>query len=504
MQQAIVNTSTISFTKYVDIVSQVANGQAVQIREYIGRIFTTNPLLPPDSYIEFTSLAQCGSYFGTSSEEYARTQAYFSRVSKAFTTPDKISFARWVNADTAPMIFGTRLTTSLSQFQAISNGCFSLTLGTETHILSSIDLTAATSLADVASILQNKIQAADVDTQWASATVTYNPTSGSFNLVGGNDVAAVVSATDGGVGTALLPLIGWVAASGAIFADGALTQSITEVLTESANASNNFGTFCFMPYLDLSDAEEAAVFVDTQNVKFIFSMAVAASDVSTYQAALATYSGVDLTLQGVSGNFSDQYCMEILAAIDFTQPNSVQSFAYQQFPGDTPTVSDDTTANAYDAINVNYLGITQQAGQQLAWYQNGNLQGIPTDPIGMGIFANEIWLKDSLGAQFVQLQLIQGEIPANIEGESQLAAVSQSVIDQALFNGVISVGKPLTALQKANITTITNDPSAWYQVQNIGYWIQWSIDAVSNIASYILVYSKNDAILKVVGQHFLI
>ena len=84
-------------------------------------------------------------------------------------------------------------------------------------------------------------------------------------------------------------------------------------------------------------------------------------------------------------------------------------------------------------------------------------------------------------------------------------------MEQALFNGVISVEKPLTTVQKLYITEITGDDLAWHQVQNAGYWVDAVMQSyVTEDARtewkcvYTLVYSKDDAIRKVEGSHILI
>ena len=80
----------IAFTKYVKITSGVAGQAALGARELIGRIVSTNPLIPPGAILEFTTLASVLSYFGSTSEEYKRALQYFSRISKAITTENKI------------------------------------------------------------------------------------------------------------------------------------------------------------------------------------------------------------------------------------------------------------------------------------------------------------------------------------------------------------------------------------------------------------------------------
>ena len=88
--------------------------------------------------------------------------------------------------------------------------------------------------------------------------------------------------------------------------------------------------------------------------------------------------------------------------------------------------------------------------------------------------------------------------------------ILQGVIEEALNNGTISVGKPLTNTQKAYITQLTGDNTAWQTVQLNGYVLEVVItQVVTNgttryIAKYSLVYAKGDSIRKVEGRHTLI
>ena len=95
----------ISITRYVDITSGVGAGAVVPTRDLVGRCFTGNLLLPPQSFISFDSAQAVGQYFGTSSEEYYRSVFYFGWISKTLTQAGSIQFARWANAAVAPRVY---------------------------------------------------------------------------------------------------------------------------------------------------------------------------------------------------------------------------------------------------------------------------------------------------------------------------------------------------------------------------------------------------------------
>jgi hypothetical protein len=122
----------------------------------------------------------------------------------------------------------------------------------------------------------------------------------------------------------------------------------------------------------------------------------------------------------------------------------------------------------------------------------------------MNTFANEQWLKDAVDTSIFNLLLALDKLSANAEGRNKLIRVIRGVVTSALTNGTISPGKALTEIQKIAIADLSGDTNAWYQVATSGFWLNASVDAVAGTASYILIYSKDDVIRAVNGQHALI
>lgn len=499
----------ISIKKYIDIVSGVGAGAVVRARELIGRLFTTNALLPTGSFVEFTSADDVGTYFGASSSEYKRAAFYFGWVSKNITKATKISFARWANADTVPQIFGAVATQSVGNWTGVTDGAFIMTLGATTNTMSAMDFSGATTLANVASIIQAAIRT-KTGSMWTAATVSYDSVRGSFNFNGGLAGAAAISVSAPLSGTNILVdgKLGWTV--NGIFSAGADEETVVDTVTASADASTNFGSFLFMDAITLEQTTDLAVWNDAQNVAYQFLHAVLDADTSTYHTALKNYSGTGLTLLGAAGEYPEMAPMMILAATDYTKTNAVQNYMFQQFAL-TPSVTTTAKSGTLDDIRINYYGRTQTAGQQIDFYQRGVLMGLATAPVDMNVFANEQWLKDDVASEIMTMLLSNGRISANAVGRSQVLEVIQNSADRALNNGTISVGKILTTNQKLYIASISGSADAWHQVQNIGYWINVVMQSYVTIDSrtewkavYTLIYSKDDAIRKVEGTHNLI
>ena len=500
----------VSQSRYVSITSGVGAQTTVAERQLIGRLFTDNVLLPPQSYKEFSSLDEVGAYFGTASNEYLRATPYFAFVSKNITQAQLISFSRWVDVAQAGVIYGANGTYLLSTFTAVTTGALNLTIGATQFTLTGINLSAAGTLAAVASDIQTAIRAHTAGgSDWTAATVSYDVTNQRFILTGGVAGPEAMAIGVAGSGVDLGPLLGWTEAT-AIVGQGSAVETITDTLDTASGLSNNFGSFLFIPALDQAQIVEAATWNDAQNVLYMFMVGVTASNASAISAAVADYGGTALTLSPLSDEYPEMSPMIILAATRYDNINSVQNYMFQNGFTWTPSVLKDLDADTYDALNVNYYVQTQNAGQFINFYATGVLTGISTDPVDQNVYANEQWLKDALAAQLMTLLLALANVSANAQGVAQITAILQSVIQQAVANGTISIGKPLDEIQQLYIANATGSNTAWLQVQNTGYWLNvvivpFVVDTVTKYkAVYTLIYSKDDVIRKIEGSDILI
>ena len=514
----------ISFSKYIDIVSGVGAGASVRQRDLIGRLFTTNELLPTGSMVEMTTSDDVKNYFGADSEEYKRALVYFGFVSKNIVSPKKISFASFTPDATAPKVFGGKITSTVASFESITNGSINVTMGATTNAITGIDFTGVATLSDVADVIKTAVNA-ETGTMWTAADVTYDAVNKRFNLVGGSVGAAAMNIQAGGTGTNIATLINWIEGADPIlyarFSDGAAVQTYVDCVSESASANNNFGSFEFLPiqgaglvYMPLADAIDVAVWNNSENIKFIFCLGVFYTDTNDYSDGLLGYSGTALTLVEdalVDYQYPEMIPMIVLAATDYTRRNAVQNYMYQQVSGIDATVTSTSISDALDLLRVNYYGQTQTAGQKISFYQRGLLCGGSTSPTDMHTYANELWFKDACSASLMTLLLALSKVSANREGRGQVLNQLLSVIDVALFNGTISVAKALTITQKQYIDGITGVADSWRTIVNVGYWLDVEIQSyvtqdsrTEYKAVYTLIYSKDDTVKKIEGTHILI
>ena len=489
----------ISQTKYINIVSAVGGAAQVGQRDLIGRVFTTNYLVPAGQIIEFSggataALESVGSYFGITSAEYEFAAQYFQTNTKNATAPNKISFARYVENQTAAIVVGSRNATSLAQLQALTAGTLTITINGEEKTADAINLSAATSLADAAQLVTAALDSA--------ATCTYDATTARFSI----------ATPDTGAGQTLTFATGTVAqamgltADAGVLSDGADAATPLESVTQSIAISNNCFGLYFLDTLATADITALAQWVSNQNVRYMLSLTVTPATATEIQNAVSSFDGIAVTVDKFDANAGFMPVSRI-ASIDWTRPNAVVNMNYQQFSGVTPSVQDNTEAASYDALGINYYGSTQQAGSLVSWYQPGVLQGTIKD---MGVYASEAWLKDSIFTNILNLRLGLNSLPANDTGVGMVVASITSTVNQALYNGTILPGKTLDANDKSFITQLTANPDAWQSVQTGGYYL--SADLVKYVengvskfkVSYLLVYSKGDSINYVDGRDILI
>jgi len=504
----------ISINRYVDITSGVVGGSLVPERSLCALRFTTDPRVPSGSVVTFSGdiAEDAAALFGSASPDAEYAAQYAAYVSPPpASQANLLRFAPYVNVARAPRIYGAKIKPLLADFTVITAGTLPLTMGAASAALV-LDFSAALTFADVASALQVAVRAASANAVWVTATVSYDPLTTSFNIVGGATGDAAISlgtAISGDIGT----LLGWRSAD-AIFSPGANAQEPVDALRDAEQITDSFGTLSYSAAgsVTLDQAEDVAAYVAGLNVKYQFYYQVSLANAAAAFAQLSQYASTGLILNGLAGEFKESLPAAVGAAIDYERSNAVVNVMYRQGPfANDNDVSDDTTANGLDANRVNYYGTTSNAGVKLAFFQRGNLLGGVTAPLDMNVHFNEQWLKSALQADFLNGQLSLGQIPANDEGRGIIKGLLLGRVTQAKRNGVISIGKTLTTLQQIAVTQLTDDTDAWRDVQTNGYWADVVIvpyTGPSNLqeykAVYTLVYSKNDVVRKIEGSHNLV
>jgi len=500
----------ISQSQYVKIVSGVGGVSAATEKELIARVATENTKAPANTILEFEGLDAVGAYFGTTSLEYAFAAVYFGFISKSMRQPKKISFVRSTLSGLAPAIYPTKSVADLATIKAITAGSFSLSMGGLTYEVTGLDFSSATSYADVAAVIQTGIRANTAgSTLWTGASCAYQSFGTVITLTGGAvGNAVIVPATAATSGTDISGLLGWDADSAPILSQGVAAQTVSEFLASNLNLSNNFASFLFLQDLTTDQITEAAQYTHAANVQFKYIQRVTSTNYATIKAAVSGFSGVCLVYDAYADNSQIATLpAAIWAAADYDAVNGAPGAEYQQNASIEPSVFTDSLYSTLTAARINFMGRTQQAGQPISFYQPGYLQGSVLDE---GVFMNEVWLKDKFVTACLNTQLALEKWPTGDDGLTIFDNITSPIRSQAKDNGVVAIGKTLTTTQRAYITQLTNDNTAWQQVQNQGdYMYRYITTETSNgntsyVLKYTYIYSKGDQIRKVEGSHILI
>ena len=495
----------IPFRNYVDISSNVGGAAAAAARDLMLRLFSISDQIPDNTVVEFADAASVGVYFNsTIGQEFLQAQFYFNFVGKLGTQASLISFAAWAQAATFAHVIGDDTHDDLDTLKLITDGTIEVTVGSNVASLTGLDFSADASLSDVA----DKIETALVlESGFAASTVVYEGAPGRFVFTFGVSGAQVCSIAPVGSGTDIITPIGWNEPEVRI-SDGSNITTLTTALQQTSALSNNFGSFATIPTLDAAEDLEAATWVDGENVTFMYLQKVLAADVASNFSALGGLSGVGATLYSASvAEFPWLLPGAIFGATQYLRRNSAANYMFQIDGALSALVTTGTLAATYDAASTNYYGNTQQAGSVLEFYQRGVLFGTVQDPLGMGIFANEIFLKDSIGVALINLLIAINALPANSAGVAQVLATIQPSLDVSLNAGIISVGRTLTVTQRAFVQGVTGDANSYIDLETIGYWITAIVaePTPGNFEiQYTLLYTKNDAVRKITGVNSLV
>lgn len=495
---------SISQTKYVNITS-VLDDDSVTGRELMGRLYTSSAKLPVGKTIDCSSLDMVNELFGSSSEEYTFASKYFNFISVKNKRPLNLSFSNYNPNGRKCTLRGTT-PAALADFKAITTGSIKIDMGGVASDITGLDFSSATAYADIATALQTAIRAVDTNgALWTGATVTYDATSG-FILEGGTLTASNIGyASDAASGTPIAGLLKWDADSFPFISAGSAVETPLECVQRTMLELPTCGSFTFLDVLTTQQITDIAQWNHTQNVRFMFSVPVDSTNYTAIRNAVKDFDGVGLTYG--HNKYVSYMPMAIMAATDYTEENGTVCYMYTQFSNEPASVTSDSLSNALDAVRINYYGQTKRAGKALSFYQRGYLQGSIPD---MGVYSNEMWLKQSIETMSLSLLVSRGKIPANPDGAAVFRTKMQDILDLAVSNGTFQLNRTLSNTKKAELIEQVGDSQIITQLQNLGYWVKVEVypsvvnDITEYYLKYILYYMKGDAIRKIEGTDILL
>lgn len=457
-----------------------------------------NDLIPTSvPYLEFagaSAVTDFGAYFGLGTTEYAQVQKYFSYLSKDGNAPEKLVVARWYKTATAPFVKGARLTATLTDLVAVSNGSFTVTMGNSTEEVV-VDLSTATSFGAVATLLTTALQ-----TDFAGSSVEYSSVTGGFILTGASAGAdytiGVVGA--GSTGTDLSEMLG--------LANGELSQGVdaetyAEFCDRIYKANSSGYSITTLETLSESDITPAVQWlqqvVDGQTyntvVRLVFNFTNKTTAKSVASALSSrSYTGYVITYDPKSEYVNILDCA-ICATIDYNISNGAINFNFMPAVGYTPITVLGTVVDYQQGLT-NASLMQELIDAKISCVYSVGFGSQETVFYGFGLMSGafgteDVQVNESALEQNIQIAIINALASVNkikLQGkdaELMISSLIATPLDLFKNNGSIAQNGTLTTADKATIAQVTGNSSAADAVEQNGYYFQIQPRTAEDIAA---------------------
>lgn len=454
---------TIPISQIVQVLPGVLTtaGNAVNLN---GLVLTQSTAVPIGTVASFSTAANVASYFGAASTEAKIANIYFAGPTNATALPGLLYFSQYASANVSAYIRGAQLSLTLTQLQALS-GTLSITVDGVAATSSTINLTAATSFTNAASIIQAGFTSPNF-------TTSYNSTFGAF-VITSNSTGASSTVTFAG-GT-LAPNLNLTSATGAVLSQGAVAYTPATAMPAIVGITQNWATFMTTWEPVLADKQGFSLWTSQQNSRYIF--AGFDSDVNAKVANSTTTWAYSVTAASQSGSvciFGDYthaaFVLSYVASIDFNRLQGTSTLAFQNQAGLVASVTNATDASTLLANGYNFYGAYATAQQNFLFMYDGHISG---QFKWVDDYADQIWLNANLQLALVTLLTSNQAIPYNQAGYSSIRSACLDPINRALNFGAIQTGVTLAANQiQALRNAIGQDVSATLSAN--GFYLQVS------------------------------
>ena len=446
--------NTVPASYFANVIPNVlaASGNGLALS---GLFLTTSTRVPTGSVPSFTSLTAVGNYFGTSSAEYNAAAVYFNGFDNSHIKPGNLLFAQYNTAAVSAYLRGgsVGLSMTLSQLQALPAATLTITSNGTPLTSSSINLSAATSFSNAATIIQTAFTTPPF-------AVSYDSILGAFVFTNTSTGATSTQAyaTSSGALAASLMLT---AATGATLSQGADIAVPATFMNAITAITTNWATFCTLFNPDVSGNANKLLFAqwnNTQNSKYVYVCWDADTTPTTQYPATASLGYLLSATQGnVSGTalvydpantYLAAFVCGLVASIDFTQTNGNINPTYKTQSGFAATVTSQSVLSYLEQNGYNCMVAAATAAQGFTFFWNGQISG---KWLWMQPYINQIWMNSSFQLDAMTMMTQAKSIPYSKDGYGMVATAFMNTINAALNFGAIQAGVTLSASQAANV-----------------------------------------------------
>jgi len=421
-------------------------------------------ITPITSLLGFPGSDDVGLYYGSNSPQKALADNYFLGFDNSTKKPDTLFFGGYASTARAAFLRGQSLAgTTLAQVQSIT-GNLAVTIDGAAKTAASINLSAATSFTNAAALLTTALSLT------GPSAVTWDATSSRFVITSGTTGAT--STITQATGTAAAPL----GLSAGILSQGADVDTPDVAANRVKSLEQNFATLMTTFEPVIADKTAFAVWANAQNNRYAYiawdsdvgyatpnNPATFGSIVDTlnYEGTAVFYGGANIAA----------FMCGFAASIDWAAINGRATPAFKSQSGLATSVNTLALATSVLSNNASYYGLYQAPGQGNVYsiLYDGRMNGSKFR--WMDTYLNQIRLNAQLQlAIFVGLQA-NNSTPYNSQGDTFIRSWCADPITEALNNGSIRIGVPLSMSQKATIAAQAGfDIST--QLETQGYYLQ--------------------------------
>jgi hypothetical protein len=423
-----------------------------------GLILTAATAIPLGTVYQFSTPAAVSAFFGPTSAESIAANIYFAGYDNSTAKPGNVLFSQYPTASVAAYLrSGSFANVTLAQLNAITPGILTITVDGVVKTSSSINLAAATSFSNAATLIAAAFT--------GGPTVTFDSLRQAFVFTSTTTGAtSTITFGSGAISAALLTT----SATGAVLSQGSIAYTPAAAMVSITNATLNWAAFMTIFEPILADKIAFGTWTSQQNNRFVYAgwdtdpNAVVSGNTSAFGPqvnSLALSGSVPLTADparaaalGVTAASIAQplaaFVLGAIASVDFGRTNGRVTFAFRSQGGIVAGVADATVADILDANGYNFYGEYATSSQQFRFLQPGSVGG----PFAwLDSYINQIWLNASLQTALMNLLANSGSVPYNPDGFSLIDAACAGPITSAVNFGAIRTNVQLSASQIAAV-----------------------------------------------------
>ena len=430
--------NTIPLSKDFNISTGVVSAAGTAVASN-GLMLTTSTALPSISVQYYYQLQEVSAVYGVDSDEYKCAEVYFGGYSDSSLKPAALLVAGIPSAATSGVLTGGSLSgVTMATINALGSGTITLSVDGVSQTSSTIDLSSSSSQSDVATAIQAALTGVVVS--WNSTTNRFVITSATTG-----SSSSVSAATTGSLSTGLK----LTSAAGASSVNGSATLSLTELMDNIKNQTQNWFAFACAQNLTDDQKVELATWEVAQNRRFSYCMNDQSLDTLVTNSTTALYPNRVKSLgDGIwpiygAPEFAFQG-VTYYACTDFTVTKGRITAKLREFSTLTPNVTTLSQAEALESNGYSYYGAYSENTTLPNYLADGSVSG---DYLWADSYQNQYWIKSSLITSLANIFLNNQSYSYNAAG---YASVQSAIIDpmaNAVDYGAIQQGITLDSSQ---------------------------------------------------------